>query len=411
MAQVYQDVRLELEAADFDNATWEPTRQAYGLLHLLRYKFAMSGASEIPKPPELAHLKFAAVERLPGKGKQVRDKEKSIKDKARKKAAGAAAEKASDPVAAATSMAAAIALDAAVAAAASTARDDAGPANGAAAAGAAAAVAAATGHDTAGSTNCAATHSYAQASNAAAAHGYPQASTAVAHGYPQASNAAAQGYPQASKGLASAVASVPLPTRSTALAPSAASPNGFLEEVPHMRRPYAWWRVRTAAGRATVRADVSLTSQELGHLEPGSWLQQEGPALMFTDGQAHGLIRMPIVWAGSQSAWVTADARAVHGPQMLEPAPRWSYIAQGEGLIRQGVALDSREVARIAHWEEVEQTGSQVRLPLGVVRMPVSTLSLRHGGRDLMDAWRELKIGWVTVDASEAGGPVLFARR
>mmetsp|Transcript_42526 Transcript_42526/g.120299 ORF Transcript_42526/g.120299 Transcript_42526/m.120299 type:complete len:310 (-) Transcript_42526:202-1131(-) len=178
----------------------------------------------------------------------------------------------------------------------------------------------------------------------------------------------------------------------------------------------AWWRVRASLREdLTVRSGVSLCSVELRRSAPGELLQQKGPPRVLTSGRAQGCIRMPIQPCG----WVTADASRSGGSQHLirSHAPRWRAIHQSASagkddvIVRANVELDSEAIFGLSCGDVVEQAGPvHVRLD-GITRMPISA-SIRHRG-DEMDESPANSIaakinGWVTIDASVVGGPVLF---
>lgn len=181
----------------------------------------------------------------------------------------------------------------------------------------------------------------------------------------------------------------------------------------------SWWRI-LGQDEMLVRKDISLFSQELRRLKPGSHVQQSGHARRFVSGQMNGIVRLPV----RPSGWVTADARAAGGPRFLEPteAPRWlvvyeSGLPHGDVLVRAGSDLDSKEVAVLRHGDVVEQIGSQ-ETHSGVVRMPVAVpegaATLQGAGADAKSRGRggssppSGATGWVTVDARGAGGPVFL---
>jgi len=177
----------------------------------------------------------------------------------------------------------------------------------------------------------------------------------------------------------------------------------------------AWWRVRTSLREdLVVRNGVSLLSAEVRRAAPGELLQQKGAPRVLAGGRAQGCIRMPIRPCG----WVTADASRAGGPQYLirTHAPRWRAVHQStvEGaadvLVRSGPELDSEEVTSLHCGDIVEQVQPSVVRPDGIVRMPVSIVPGRRSEqREPDEDTGATKIrGWVTVDASAAGGPVFF---
>uniref|UniRef100_A0A7S1SFL2 Uncharacterized protein n=1 Tax=Alexandrium catenella TaxID=2925 RepID=A0A7S1SFL2_ALECA len=175
----------------------------------------------------------------------------------------------------------------------------------------------------------------------------------------------------------------------------------------------AWWRVRGSLREdLVVRGGVSLFSTELRRTAPGEMLQQKGAPRVLTGGRAQGCIRMPIQPHG----WVTADASRAGGPQYLirAHAPRWRAIYQsptGEGdvLVRSGLELDSQAVLMLHFGDIVEQAGPAQTQPDGIVRMPITAPQSRRGdSREDEDTLITKVSGWVTVDASAAGGPVFL---
>lgn len=177
----------------------------------------------------------------------------------------------------------------------------------------------------------------------------------------------------------------------------------------------AWWRVRASLKEdLVVRGGVSLASAELRRTSPGELLQQKGPPRVLTGpGSGQGCIRMPIQPCG----WVTADASRAGGPQYLirSHTPRWRAVYQsstnagagGDVIVRAGPELDSEAVFSLSFHDIVEQAGPVQTRPDGIMRMPVTWSP--HGRRHDDDDGPRAKItGWVTVDASAAGGPVFF---
>jgi len=170
-----------------------------------------------------------------------------------------------------------------------------------------------------------------------------------------------------------------------------------------------WWRnIGTGSISVIVRESFSLMSNELWTLPPGQYIQQAGPAEIFVTGQAAGLQRMPVQPRG----WVTVDATAVGGPKYLEPvkAPRWRVVfstgsTKGDIVVRDGVSLDSEEVAKLFSGMTVEQNGPQELLGDGIIRMPIvfndTTASSSSGPS-------KPQVGWVTCDATAQGGPKFF---
>lgn len=179
------------------------------------------------------------------------------------------------------------------------------------------------------------------------------------------------------------------------------------ENVPSMLRHWAWWK---ACGETVVRKEMSLSSPEVGRVEAEKWVQQRGPAKKLADG----LIRMPVLPEG----WVTADASSVGGPRLLQPASLWRVVhksgsSRGEVLVRREAPLDSEEIATLRRGEVVQQIGPQAAL-CGIVRVRVAVRSTANSpppaGSDGQDEWdsAEPAVGWITLDAREAGGPLFF---
>jgi len=188
----------------------------------------------------------------------------------------------------------------------------------------------------------------------------------------------------------------------------------------------SWWRVNSSLGEdVIVRSGVSLASPELRRVPPGDLVQQAGAARALASGRARGCVRLPVEPCG----WVTADATRAGGPKYLEKAaiPRWRVVYQagyytnkcdGDVIVREEPALNSDEVAVLHCGEIVEQAGPVRTRPDGIVRMPVflALNARRHDAAETGDSPRDTgnrgrsskTLGWVTVDASEAGGPVFF---
>eukprot|EP00449_Zooxanthella_nutricula_P009794 CAMPEP_0198506018 /NCGR_PEP_ID=MMETSP1462-20131121/11400_1 /TAXON_ID=1333877 /ORGANISM="Brandtodinium nutriculum, Strain RCC3387" /LENGTH=282 /DNA_ID=CAMNT_0044235221 /DNA_START=27 /DNA_END=875 /DNA_ORIENTATION=+ len=187
-------------------------------------------------------------------------------------------------------------------------------------------------------------------------------------------------------------------------------------------RPRSWWRVHNQLGEELlVREGVSLRSASLRKVSPGELVQQAGHARTLTHGIAKGCIRLPV----RPSGWVTADATKAGGPKFLVRAsvPRWRVVwpggKDGSGVIvREVEELNSGEVATLHRGDVVEQAGPSVSLPDGIVRMPVTSTIIRRAdqenaeeganGHEKRPAVSGKTAGWVTVDASAAGGPVFF---
>eukprot|EP00933_Yihiella_yeosuensis_P051180 TRINITY_DN49047_c0_g1_i1.p1 TRINITY_DN49047_c0_g1~~TRINITY_DN49047_c0_g1_i1.p1 ORF type:complete len:294 (-),score=46.37 TRINITY_DN49047_c0_g1_i1:116-997(-) len=169
----------------------------------------------------------------------------------------------------------------------------------------------------------------------------------------------------------------------------------------------AWWRVRPALREdLVVRAGVSLSSAEVRRAAPGEVFQQKGMPRVLLTGKAQGCIRMPI----QPNGWVTADLSRAGGPQFVTRthAPLWKAVYQAPGngnagqdiILRSAVELDSEAVGSLSCGDVVEQSGASVVRPGGIIRMPITVTGQNAVGTRLS--------GWVTVDASVAGGPVFF---
>jgi len=76
--------------------------------------------------------------------------------------------------------------------------------------------------------------------------------------------------------------------------------------------------------------------------------------------------------------------------------PRWKVCAGQEALVRQLEVMESEAVTSLPSGSVVEQTGEEMLLANGIVRMPVFSVS--PAGIS----------GWVTKTAEAAGGPVYF---
>jgi len=189
-------------------------------------------------------------------------------------------------------------------------------------------------------------------------------------------------------------------------------------------KPGFWWRVNGSLGEnVIVRAGVSLSSPESRRVSPGELVQQAGLARALAGGRARGCIRLPI----RPSGWVTADASRAGGPKYLVRAsiPRWRVVYtsnngkdSGDIIVREDSALGSDEVAVLHCGDLVEQAGPSYTRPDGIVRMPVTTAVVRRS--DMPEGESALPppsdgngrpsstLGWVTVDATAAGGPLFF---
>lgn len=180
----------------------------------------------------------------------------------------------------------------------------------------------------------------------------------------------------------------------------------------------AWWKVRSSLrDDLVVRAGVSLASAELRRFAPGELLQQKGHPRVLSNGRFQGYIRMPVQPAG----WVTADASRSGGAQHLIRAhtPRWRAVYQspssssnGDVIVRGSVELHSEAVVSLWCGDVAEQAGPSVEYHSGILRMPIvaSGRSAAASGEDAAraDGVVPKVSGWVTVDATAAGGPVFF---
>eukprot|EP00747_Dinoflagellata_sp_TGD_P167659 gnl/TRDRNA2_/TRDRNA2_192423_c0_seq1.p1 gnl/TRDRNA2_/TRDRNA2_192423_c0~~gnl/TRDRNA2_/TRDRNA2_192423_c0_seq1.p1 ORF type:complete len:322 (-),score=33.81 gnl/TRDRNA2_/TRDRNA2_192423_c0_seq1:186-1100(-) len=183
----------------------------------------------------------------------------------------------------------------------------------------------------------------------------------------------------------------------------------------------AWWRVVQTLGEdVLVREGVSLLSPELRRASPGDLVLQAGAARSIREGRARGCIRVPVVPSG----WVTADARPAGGPLYLVhvPTPRWRVVytsstsKEGDVIVRADTPLDSEEVTVLWSGDIVDQAGPLLTRTDGIIRMPITPHVTRRpadGEADLENGNRVERVsckvlGWVTIDASEAGGPVFF---
>jgi len=125
---------------------------------------------------------------------------------------------------------------------------------------------------------------------------------------------------------------------------------------------------------------------------------------------------------------VTADATKAGGPKYLvrASAPRWRVVYYGSNsakdggavIVRETVEFDSAEVTALQFGDVVEQAAPSVTLSNHIIRMPITASVTRRSeaeseaaeGATNGHAHRtSLKtLGWVTVDASAAGGPVFL---
>lgn len=188
------------------------------------------------------------------------------------------------------------------------------------------------------------------------------------------------------------------------------------EFAPWPGKPGSWWRVNgSLVEDVLVRDGVSLSSVELRRVSPGDLVQQAGRARVLVEGRATGCVRLPI----RPSGWVTADAQAAGGPKYLVRAgvPRWRVVYNPNVVVRAEADLTSPEVTSLHFGDVVEQAGPSAKRDNGIVRMPITTNIVRRsdaGDGDDQDGHHHhhhpnaKTLGWVTLDASEAGGPVFF---
>jgi len=171
------------------------------------------------------------------------------------------------------------------------------------------------------------------------------------------------------------------------------------EAVADDRGAGAWWTVLTVV---IVRETLSLWSDQIKSIEPGAVLQQAGPAQQFVSGAVRGVVRLPIEPHG----YVTADASSAKGPRFLRaidpPTWRVNYVSGqicGDVLVRAGVGLESERIKVLKRDDIVEQTGASELLDKGILRLPIKFVK---GG--------QVTTGWVSQDASGAGGPIFLVR-
>merc|ERR1719401_1149037 len=165
-----------------------------------------------------------------------------------------------------------------------------------------------------------------------------------------------------------------------------------------------WWRnICTDNRDVLVREEISLQSKEVFTVPSRHYVQQAGPSEVFVSGQAAGLQRMPVLPRG----WATVDATSVGGPKYLEPVrrPQWKVVFQsgsskGDIVVREGLSLDTDEVAVLLYGTLVEQAGPHEVLEDGIVRMPINFADPSTTSRP-----SRCRQGWVTCDASSQGGP------
>lgn len=220
-----------------------------------------------------------------------------------------------------------------------------------------------------------------------------------------------------------------------AVAPAHSDDDEYISEGEHGEhtgpaswpgKPGSWWRVHNQLGEdLLVREGVSLKSTTLRTVPPGELVQQAGLARSLMSGGAKGCIRLPVRPAG----WVTADATRAGGPKYLVRAsvPHWRVVYAPDGgkgkdagvIVRETEELVSEELKVLHRGDVVEQAGPVVFLS-GIVRMPVTANVIRRSEMENGD-YNEMghnghgrsavsgkTYGWVTVDASAAGGPVFF---
>lgn len=190
-------------------------------------------------------------------------------------------------------------------------------------------------------------------------------------------------------------------------------------------RPCSWWRVHNLLGEELiVRSGVSLLSPEVRRVSPGEIVQQGGLARCLNNGNAKGCVRLPV--RGNPNGWVTADATKAGGPRYIvrASAPRWRVVYYGSNdskdsgsvIVRETAEFASDEVCALHFGDIVEQAAPSVVQTNGIVRMQITTAVVRrseaeaeaadgngHTHRSSMKT-----LGWVTVDASAANGPVFL---
>lgn len=192
-------------------------------------------------------------------------------------------------------------------------------------------------------------------------------------------------------------------------------------------KPGSWWRVHNHLGEElVVREGVSLKSIDVRRVPPGELVQQGGLARSLVSGHAKGCIRLPV----RPSGWVTADATRAGGPKYLVRAsvPRWRVVycsengsKDGNVIAREETSLTSKEALTLYLGDVVEQAGPEMSLEGGIVRMPITANVIRwsdtengddaengNNGQTSRAAVSGKTVGWVTTDASSAGGPIFF---
>lgn len=105
---------------------------------------------------------------------------------------------------------------------------------------------------------------------------------------------------------------------------------------------------------------------------------------------------------------MTLDASEAGGPRYVELAPHWRVIYRSECrvdvIVRKCKSRDSEAIAMLKCGDIAEQAGQQEDSGDGLLRMPIAVLV--PAGNNNKENTRT--VGWVTVDASKAGGPVYF---
>lgn len=221
----------------------------------------------------------------------------------------------------------------------------------------------------------------------------------------------------------------------------------------------AVWQVKNGDFDSVwVRSDIDMRSTILREIKQGTEVTQKGWAEVFVDGDAKGLVRMPI----KPDGWVTVDATELGGPIYLElieegpifDSPKTSKKGDGKGqkgkgkermqespsetpslsprsdaevgaarvggstvvsppsgkmwevifksgaakadiIVRELADIASQEVCFLFQGDVVEQNGDVFMSPEKVPRLPIKT-ALGN-------------TGWVTLDASARGGPAFLA--
>mmetsp|Transcript_66620 Transcript_66620/g.124336 ORF Transcript_66620/g.124336 Transcript_66620/m.124336 type:complete len:319 (+) Transcript_66620:144-1100(+) len=203
---------------------------------------------------------------------------------------------------------------------------------------------------------------------------------------------------------------------------SEGEPQELTEQAPWPGKKGSWWKVLSSLGEdVIVREGVSVQSKEVQRVRPGDIVQQAGQARILVRGRAKGCVRVPVQPTG----WVTADAQKAGGPKYLvrTETPRWQAVYGSGGVImREESALDSDEVHLLQCGAIVEQAGPCITRPDGIIRMPViAQVTCRRPPSSLDDSdesdtssievdehYVAKTMGWVTIDATEAGGPLYF---